>query len=310
MRGARTGEADSEDTAMTEDRLDAGFRSARRWGLTGLGVVIGIGVITILVTCLPQVPTDGTLRFEIAKTAIQLIAVAGIGSLAALATFTYQQGRLRESAEWERRAQRHQDDLDRARDARERQDELVRSIIDEALTAYNAVKRARRLLRAAVGNSGENIGTVGGDAYNTLMVEVIEQQLQFEHFARMAPLIRHAALSSPPESGKGGAPDSGGTAAVHQHLRNIEGYLNIIIREYTANRNNVMTKPVLLIDLPKLAGFVGDEFEAGIATQMDGILVTLQAALLSPVTLQVADEHRPLMHQAVASGARPDGRAS
>lgn len=93
-------------------------------------------------------PNSNTLRYEVAKTALQVIAVAGLGGLAALATFTFQHSREQETAQRDDRLAHLRLRVEIARDTRARQDDLLRALLRETLVAYNRLKRLRRLLRA------------------------------------------------------------------------------------------------------------------------------------------------------------------
>src|SRR5258708_3282982 len=62
--------------------------------------------------------------FEVAKALIQLLVVVVIGGLVSLGTFNYQRHR------------------DTRRDLQQRSDELLRLVLEDAVTGYHSVKRA------------------------------------------------------------------------------------------------------------------------------------------------------------------------
>ena len=71
------------------------WKDARRWSLIGLGCIAAATLIG-LIFAWRGYKTSNTLRFELAKTFMQVLAVAVLGGLAAIATFYYQYSRAQE----------------------------------------------------------------------------------------------------------------------------------------------------------------------------------------------------------------------
>ena len=135
------------------------WESAWTASLIGLGVIFVLSVIVLIIAWSGH-PSSDTLRYELAKTCMQVLAVAFFGDLATMATFDFQYhrtqeaDRIRQKAEAEREAARMaveaydqkmaewRRDVDDLRDERRRRDEQLRPIVEETLAAYNRVKRA------------------------------------------------------------------------------------------------------------------------------------------------------------------------
>ena len=131
-----------------------------------------------------------------AKTGIQLVAVAGVGSVATIAVQVYldsvrnaaaDQRTLLENAETERREataaaeakQRQKDQeeqrrVDFLRDERRRRDDLYRSILQTTVKSYNYVKSVRRRLRAASGFRWDPGPDEGDVSLNTIAAETLQ----------------------------------------------------------------------------------------------------------------------------------------
>lgn len=126
---------------------------------------------------------------------------------------------------------------------------LLRKLYSNIIQAYNAAKRARRLLRATArcfssdGNS-LNVTMIILEPYEKQMQEIIDIQLQFETFID--------EVESNPTLFSGGA----GPTVLKGHLKSIEGYLNDIIDEYE-NLYNVRADALTLSisKLPRLEEF-------------------------------------------------------
>lgn len=89
------------------------------------------------------------------------------------------------------RRAREQRKEDFAREARRRQDELVRTILNETVNAYHRVKNVRRSLRAVVGESRTEALSI--EDYDTWIHVISDQQLVFEELKRLAPLANEAS---------------------------------------------------------------------------------------------------------------------
>ena len=91
------------------------------------------------------------------------------GAVAAIATFAIQQqiadqtnrrSEKREAAlvDWRR-------DVDNALDKRQRQDDLIRSMLNDTVTAYNTVKNVRRSLQADLGHADQLVSIDSYDSH-------------------------------------------------------------------------------------------------------------------------------------------------
>lgn len=248
------------------------------WPFGLLAVLVALALLVVLAFW------HEDLRVEAAKTALQFLGVAVFGGLAALALNTYRQ--LREN-ELKRRSEQEENwrrELARLRHNREREDALLRSLLEEALHSYNRVKRARRLLKAhSRDGSG---GSVNLEVYDRYLQELNDHQLAFEEFRRLTPIEWEQ------RSGLGG---------LKGNFRTIENYLRAIGKEYEANRHLLVSSGARmpLADLERLSGFFESHysferpgkhpqdigFELNISEQIDAIIEQVQAALLTPVDL-------------------------
>ncbi|MGA8726233.1 MAG: hypothetical protein WB565_14465 [Acidimicrobiales bacterium] len=213
-----------------------------------------------------------------AKTALAVLAVASIGGFATLATFTFQQSRTREVEERDQRLERWRLDAENARDRRDRQDQFLRSLLTDTLTAYHRVKRVRRLIGAET--TGPSGGFVTLAVYDNYISQLVDEQLEFEKFKRLAPFIADERINT----------------EGHTILRNcyakIERSLNKVIDEYKENRQKLVgtDRRCTLDALPRLSGFIGKEFVPDVSRQIDRICADLQAAVLQPLVLTNPDE--------------------
>ena len=159
------------------------------------------------------------VKVEVAKAALSVLTVAVFGGLATFALDRYRMHREDEAArrskeeQTERETQTRQDqeasakqirqeqqaaaerirqeenwrrEVARLRDARERDDELLRSLLEETLRSYNRVKRLRRLLRAHTEDGSG--GAVRLAFYDRYLKDLNDQQLAFEQFKRITPV--------------------------------------------------------------------------------------------------------------------------
>jgi hypothetical protein len=224
---------------------------------------------------------------------MQVIAVASLGGLAALATFTFQRSRTREDELRDRKLEQRRLRIDNSRDRRDRQDDLLRSLLRDTLTAYNRVKRVRRLVEAETKDKTGGHVTLNG--YDKHMTSLIDEQLEFEKFARLAPFIADKRLypsaDGDPSATPGTAPEGG---SLKESYESIESYLNDVIDEYKDNRHVVAAAEaagVPLAKFKKLTKFIHkDDFRPGVAKHIDEIIKVLQKAVLQPPRLPDPDE--------------------
>jgi hypothetical protein len=104
-------------------------------------------------------------------------------------------------------------------------DEFLVSLLDQAVTAYNAVRSMRRLLDAETRGEGRHICI---DVYDRHLTDLNSQQLVFEGLKKMAPMIEEQRLCPAPISS--GSLAEGGK---------IESYLSTVVDEYQATRRIV-----------------------------------------------------------------------
>lgn len=286
--------------------------TARKWGsawtvsLIGLGVIFVLSVITLIIAWSGH-PNSDTLRYELAETCMQVLAVAFFGGLATIATFNFQYyrtqeaDRIRQKAEAEREAARiaaesydqkmaeWRRDVDDLRDERRRRDEELRPIVEETLGAYNRVKRIRRLLAAETNDeAGRHLTRV---VYDKHMDRLIDEQLAFERLKRLTPLINDERLDLP-TLGAGAMPRIAMTdeQPLTEFYTDIEKYLNEVIDEYRKKRHTVPDDAtgISLTGFDRLSGFIHkDDFVPSAADKIDQIIAKLQTALWQPLKLPI-----------------------
>jgi hypothetical protein len=219
-------------------------------------------VVAGVVAATQWTATANTLEYELAKIAMQVVAVAVLGGLATAATTYFHDSQMQKAAERDADAEK-----------RRRQDDLLRDLLDQTLTAYNRVKRIRRLLGAY---TADGAGRITVALYDEHMSTLIDQQLEFEKLKRRSPFIDDERLRAAVLSKSSLLTDGYG---------DIEGYLNDVIAEYEGNRHLVLAQreglPVSRLD--KLAGFIGHAFVAGAADRLDKVIGTLQTAVAQPI---------------------------
>jgi hypothetical protein len=262
------------------------LRRAQRWSALGL-VLIALASVLVGVWAAGAVgehPHHDTLRYELAKTAMQVFAVAVLGSVAAVATFVFQNSRLKQI---ERR--------EREEDRRARQDDLLRSLLQETLATYNQVKRTRRLLTARIRD--DRGGHVRLDDYDEHMTDLMDSQLQFEQLKRRAPFIDDDRLQSVDRVAPHGVSSQmSASTSLAGRYEHVEKYLNHVIDEYKDKRYLVAAEnqglPFSQFD--RLQRFISkrscdgrngfqEGFEDGAATPIDEIIKLLQPALAQPL---------------------------
>jgi hypothetical protein len=280
---------------MDEDREShdtSKWRVAGWWSLGGLVLIGVLALIGLIITWSSQ---PNTLRYELAKTFMQVLAVAFFGTLATLAAFLFQRSRAQADNQLERKRQ----DRDNDRDQRRREDDQLRSIMNETLAAYNRVKQIRRLLRAETVTAYTrvkqirrilNAETSDGAArcvslpvYDKYLIYLIDEQLEFERLKRFTPFISDKRLSPPPESHLAKSGTAMKSETLTKTYEDIEKYLNHVIHEYEEKRHTVVDASVPMVGFGKLLGFIGTDFEPNVADKMDVIIETLLTALWQPL---------------------------
>ncbi len=278
------------------------WRRAERRSLAALAL-IGTASLVGLVLAWRGHPADGTLRYELAKTFMQVLAVAVVGGLAAIATWSFQHNRSEQSryAQWqaeetERALERDRQAAARAterqrqvaaglREERRRQDDQLRSTLETTLASYNRVKRVRRLLAAETNDGGR--GRLRLEVYDKHLDRLIDEQLTFESLKRLNPFIDDPRLARAERAADDDASDTDYPPLATVYKR-IEKYLNTVIKEYKKQRHVVVAARdgVTLDRLPALRGFIdSDDFVPDAADQIDEIVEAFQAALREPLVL-------------------------
>jgi hypothetical protein len=280
------------------------WRRARNWSLFCLVLIAAVSLIGLIFAWRGN-PTNNSLRFELAKTFMQVLAVAFLGGLATLATFTYQNSRAQED-EQSRRAEektegairrteeergrkegRDRRDFENAQAERHRQDDQLRLIVEETLEAYNRAKRIRRLLEAATNDGASGFLTL--PVYDRHMTDLIDEQLAFERLKRFTPFISDKRLGQLPAFDARQPQVEKITptltkSSLGQRYEDIEKYLNHVISEYQDKRYTLEYKTgAALTEFKKLRGFIGGEFIMYVSNRMDDVIETLLEALWQPL---------------------------
>jgi hypothetical protein len=278
--------------------------SAWTVSLAGLGVIFVVSVIVLIVAWSGN-PSSDTLRYELAKTCMQVLAVAFFGGLATMATFNFQYYRTQEADHSRQRAEAEREearmaaeahdqkmaewrgDVDDLRDERRRRDEQLRPIVEETLAAYNRVKRIRRLLAAETnGEAGRHLTRV---VYDKHMDCLIDEQLAFERLKRLTPLINDERLGLPtPTAGVLPRIALKDEQSLADFYTDIEKYLNKVVDEYREKRHIVPddANGVSLTGFDRLSGFIDkDDFVPSAADKIDQVIAKLQTALWQPLKL-------------------------
>lgn len=247
-------------TVASRSRRPGGFSRAAGRSLVGLLVIAAVAAVVAAVAWTDE---QNTLQYELAKIAMQVVAVAVLGGLATAATAIFQESFKIEATRREACVEQ-----------RRRQDDLLRDLLDETLTAYNRVKRIRRLLAA---RTADGTGQITLDVYDEQMSALIDQQLEFEKFKRRSPFIDDQRLHSTALS----------TSVLTDSYSEIETYLNRVIDEYESNRNLLSEHGEWLPvrRFCELAGFIGDAFKEGAANRIDEIIKALQGAIFQPLPI-------------------------
>lgn len=295
------------------------WRHARNWSLFWLVFVAAVSLIGLIFAWRGN-PANNTLRFELAKTFMQVLAVAFLGGLVTLATFTYQDSRAQENEQTrraeekaeekaeaairraeekaegairraeegkERKEERDRRDFENARAERIRQDNQLRLIVEETLRAYNRAKRIRRLLEAETNDRASGFLTLA--VYDRHMTDLIDEQLAFERLKRSTPFISDERLGQLPafDTRQPQAETKTRTltkSSLVQRYDDIETYLNHVVSEYQDKRYTLKDKAgVALTEFEELRGFIDGEFIARVSDKMDDVIETLLEALWQPL---------------------------
>jgi hypothetical protein len=223
-------------------------------------VVVSFGCLIVLWLVGPK---EGSVAFEVAKGCIGIIAVGFVGLVLSRAGDYLQQRRAdaaREQAE--------------ARDRRQRQDEVVRSLLDASLANYHDVKRARRLLKARLPGAADS-GRPDLAVYDEYLAAINNAQLVFEQLEETARTMQDERIDH---------------ATLAGWYDDIETYINAVVGEYEQQRRRVAYSdpPPSVSDLKILGDFmVGKHFRAGVTDPLHAAQRVLEKALLQPLNYSV-----------------------
>jgi hypothetical protein len=169
-------------------------------------------------------------------------------------------------------------------DERRRQDELLRSCLQDTLAAYHAVKRTRRLLDAEAGP--EHSEPVSFDIYDQYMKSINDEQLKFEKLKMLADIIDDPRLPRTPPWPDAREKDQNKAPLVAMFSK-VEHSLNELVDEYQDSRHEVkQAGSIPLAQLTQAQLFVTSRgFRTAIAHPKDCVVKLLQTALLEPVLL-------------------------
>jgi hypothetical protein len=195
-----------------------------------------------------------TLGYELAKALLQLLVVAVVGTALSLATFNYQRSR------------------DHRREIRQRGDELLRTLLNDALGSYHEIKRARRMLRARLWMAGgrESLRT---EVYDEQLAAINDAQLDFERLGQLAGIVRDSRVD---------------TSELVRCMDDVEKSVGRLVTEYERNRGTMAPEvaKASIDSLPELQRFIDQSdnrpFRQGIADPLRAFIAQLQKALLVP----------------------------
>lgn len=216
--GDLSGEAMTQKSQDHQNLTDSPFSRGLVIAAVAIAGVAGVALVAIWWNL--ESTKQSSLAVEAGKTLMQVIGVVLLGAVLSYAanaiSIRYQDGMalrqlLHTSAEAERvRAHSNwQREADQKKDERLRKDELRRALLEAAIANYNAVKRARRRLRAE-GYRGPDaeLGQFDAEAkkrarevYVDAFERIIEAQLEFERLSKTADLaeVRVAVGALAPE---------------------------------------------------------------------------------------------------------------
>jgi hypothetical protein len=213
------------------------------WVLLGVAL---LGVVGFLVYGKSLSVYFETKVFELTYQFLLLIVLGGAVSL-----LFREHVREREVKDEERMHKQEEADARQVREqeASNAKQARLREMYSDLLVAYNKAKKVRRVLRARAiklepAGTSQRIQVILGSEYDAHMSDLIDAQLTFETYAKLAEdrllwFEEAGALAGP--------------------LRNIEGYLNKIIKEYTTNYKTFEGDPPCkpLSELLDLKEFIG-----------------------------------------------------
>lgn len=190
---------------------------------------------------------SGKLGLDLANGGIQVLVVAIVGSAAAFAFRTLEEGRAR---------QRRDDDI--AREERLSLDQYRANFVDELWAAYNRVRTIRRTLNA--------YGFRARDA--SLPVEVTEEQ--FSEYDLQMKELNDAELTLRTLRQKVDTDDGrlfeDNKNAIAEQLKVVETYLHAVIGDWELHRDEVRAgrnREQGMNKHPHLARFLGTSFKTG-----------------------------------------------
>jgi hypothetical protein len=217
---------------MPEQTSDwAALRGLRRYGLWLVAAASVFVLASAIGLALLRDAKPDTVRFETARTLLQLLIVGFGGAVLRFLASQYQARQV--DVENERERLRQAESHDR---------ELLRSVLNRATTSYNGVKRARRLLRARARQQHRHRTFVMADAYDTQLALLNDIQLEFETLS--GEVETEQTLFT-------------GSRELQRLFDDLETYLGDIIAEYEIQRPRFGTR--LSIDqraLTKLTDFL------------------------------------------------------
>lgn len=205
---------------------------------------------------------QGSLKFEAAKSLLQLGVVSVVGAVVSILVFEYQR---------ERQAIDKKRELDRKR--LEYRETLLLSILSRTMDAYGRVKKARRILRGRTISSEAPGRLVPLELYDANFDVLNDAQLDFENLAR--DVDTSAKAFAEPK-------------ALVENLRSMDDYLGELIGEYEDSRHRFSgSAPSLpLGELPRLEDFLGpvkgSDFLKQVVYPYHDVQKAIRADLLHP----------------------------
>lgn len=220
------------------------------------------------------------IMLEVAKGCIQVSGVAIVGGIVAFILNRYQRLQLEEENE----RYRNQDDLrhrnERGADERRRQDEFLREILHDALAAYHAVKRVRRLQKIEFGKEQTDSSLT---RIYELILELNDEQLKFERLKVVAKLVNDKRVPRV-FSFEGDCYGTEDKMALMEMFEKIEKFLNRVFDEYRPiQRVDDAAKFITPAESAKVSEFLSSQGFRDISRPKDAIVCMLQIALLTPL---------------------------
>jgi hypothetical protein len=252
------------------DRTDARSDEDRRLRLV-VGVVACVGVLCIVGIVIMQYVVHvgrDTVGFEITKALIQVTTVSVVGAgIAALYT-SYQRHRDRIQAVADQTAKE-------AKLQRDRRDDALRSLLDEAMEAYQSVKTVRRAWRTKLITS--NPRRLPEREYEKSIGEVNAAQLKFEELKFSARTLDDPRIDS---------------RELVASFRAVEVYLNALFYEratIAVHRERPDNPEIELSDGACLTGYLDSsrmrgDFKARVSRHIHVVQRLIECALLSSGT--------------------------